>query len=154
MTISEAISAGIRYLRQPYWNPLAYVELYLVENGCGPWVKCYDPPSMYVLHGQTNGYYTLSITVVPEDRWEPHLGETVTDGVEFSLSDHGRMAGKTTQGGGGERHIVAWEAVLVETTFDIPLAMPAWRTYERRGVKVTYSDGTTAYLTEEEVRRA
>jgi hypothetical protein len=33
MTIKEAVKLGISKLRKPYWNPTAYIELFLTGDG-------------------------------------------------------------------------------------------------------------------------
>ena len=42
MTISEAVQNGIGRLRKPYWNPQAWLELYLLDGRYGPWATLHD----------------------------------------------------------------------------------------------------------------
>ena len=43
MTIREALQSRIRFVRMPTWEPSAYIELPLLEDGGhGPWATVHD----------------------------------------------------------------------------------------------------------------
>lgn len=67
MTINDAGMLGVKRIRLPDWNYLAYLELYIVPGGFyGPWARLHDagvPP---------DGISIAVCQLGDDDSWEPY----------------------------------------------------------------------------------
>lgn len=64
MTIPQAVRRKLRFVRLPWWEPGARMELPLLPDGCGPWAVVRDAA------GESQ-VFMPTLWEDLEDRWTP-----------------------------------------------------------------------------------